>query len=116
MGIFAFATNSKQITIDRDGILCKSWFRTEFIRWDEIKDWGLSYCGQTRGEGNTYYLYFSRHECPVINECKKRLKGRMVKTLVIGNRYSEAVSSIVPFCSENTDIPPFIGQDKYHFF
>lgn len=34
----------------------------------------------------------------------------------MGSGYSEAVSSIIPFCSENTDIPPFIGKDKYHFF
>lgn len=116
MGLFALKTNSNQITIDRKGILCESWLRKELISWDEIKDWGLSYCGQTRGEGNTYYLYFSRHECSVINECKKRLKGKMVKTFVMGSGYSEAVSSIIPFCSENTDIQPFIGKDKYHFF
>lgn len=116
MGIFAFTTNSKQITIDGDGVLCKSWFHKEFIKWSEIEDWGLSYCGQTRWEGNTYYLYFSRRACPVINACKKKLKGRMVKTFVIGNDYSEAVSTIIPFCSEYTAVPPFVGKDKYHFF
>ena len=72
MGIFAFATNSKQITINNDGVLCKSWLHKTFVKWTDIKDWGLSYCGQTRFEGNTYYLYFSEHECPMKNDCKKK--------------------------------------------
>ena len=63
MGFFAFATNSKQITITGDGVLCASWFSKNFIKWADVKDWGLSYCGQTRWEGNTYYLYFSEQEC-----------------------------------------------------
>jgi len=114
MGVFAFAINSKQITISNDGVLCKSWFNEKFIKWSHIKDWGLSYCGQTRGEGNTYYLYFSKQECPIKNECKKKLKGKMIKTFVIGGDYSEALSEIIPFCKEKTDIIPFIGKDKFH--
>ena len=114
MGIFAFATNSKQITINNDGVLCKSWLHKTFVKWTDVKDWGLSYCGQTRFEGNTYYLYFSEHECPMKNDCKKKLKGKMIRTFVIGNDYSEAVSKIVPFCKEKTDIIPFVGKDKYH--
>lgn len=115
MGIFAFATNCKQITINSDGVLCESWFRKMFIKWADLKDWGLSYCGETRGEGNTYYFYFSEHECQIKNESKKRLKGKMIKTFVIGNDYLEAVSKIIPFCKDKTDITPFIGKDKYHF-
>ncbi len=114
LGIFAFSTNSKQIIINSDGVLCKSWINKKFIKWTNIKDWGLSYCGQTRFEGNTYYLYFSEHECPMKNDCKKKLKGKMIRTFVIGNDYSEAVSIIIPFCKEKTDIIPFVGKDKYH--
>jgi len=114
MGVFAFVTNSKQIAINSEGVLCKSWINTNFIKWADIKDWGLSYCGQTRFEGNTYYLYFSKHECQVKNECKKILKGKMIKTFVIGNDYSETVSKIIPFCKEKTSVIPFIGKDKYH--
>ncbi len=85
------------------------------MSWSEIRDWGLSYCGQTRYEGNTYYLYFSKKVYPVKNECRKKLKGKMIKTFVIGNDYAEAVSKIVPFCSERTGIEPFIGKNKHHF-
>lgn len=115
MGIFAFATNSKKITINSEGILCVSWFGKKFIKWTDIKDWGLSYCGQTRWEGNTYYLYFSEQECAIKNDCKKKLKGKMIKTFVIGNDFSEAVGKIVPFCEKKTYITPFIGKDGSHF-
>jgi len=116
LGIFAFVTNSRQITINDEGVLCKSLFSKAFIRWADIKDWGLSYCGQTRWEGNTYYLYFSKHECQIKNECKKKLKGKMIKTFIYGNDYFDAVNIIIAFCGEKTDKTPFVGKDKYHFW
>lgn len=115
IGTYAFVTNSKQITISDDGVLCNTWFTKEFISWSEIKDWGLSYCGQARWEGNTYYLYFSKSVYPIKNDCKKKLKGKMIKIFVIGNDYAEAVSKIVPFCNERTSVEPFIGKEKHHF-
>lgn len=115
MGISAFTVNSKQITINNDGVLCKSWFSKKFVKWSDIKDWGLSYCGQTRWEGNTYYLYFSEHTCPIKNDCKKKLKGKMIRTFVIGDDYFETISKIIPFCEERIEIMPFVGKDKYHF-
>ena len=115
MGIFTFEINSKKITINTDGVLCVSWFRKKFIKWTDVKDWGLSYCGQTRGEGNTYYLYFAEHVCRTKNECKKKLKGKMIKTIVISEEYSQAVSEIIHFCEDKTNVEPFIRKDKYHF-
>lgn len=115
MGVFSFATSSKQITISNDGVLCKSWFNKKFAKWSDIKDWGLSYCGQTRWEGNTYYLYFSEQECRIKNDCSKKLKGKMIKTFVIGGDYSETLRKIIPFCRERTNVEPFVGRDKYHF-
>lgn len=115
MGIFAFTTNSKQVLIDDDGILCNTWFVKKKLKWAEVKDWGLSYCGQTRGKGNTYYLYFSKELYPTKNECKKKLKGRMIKTYVFGNEYAEIVNKVIPFCALRTEVKPFIGKDKYHF-
>lgn len=115
MCVFSFLSNSKQVTINSDGILCKSRINKKFIKWSDIKDWGLSYCGQTRIEGNTYYLYFSEHECKVKNECRKNLKGKMIKTFVVGNEYFDAVDKVIPFCKDKTEIKPFIGKDKHHF-
>ena len=105
---------SKYIVISKEGISCHTCFKKEFIKWSNIKDWGLSYCGQTRCEGNTYYLYFSEHECPVKNECRKKLKGRMIKTFVISEDYYLVVDNVIPFCEEKTAVMPFIGKDKFH--
>ena len=115
MGIFAFVTNSKKIEINGEGVLCSTVFKKEFLKWSEIKDWGLSYCGLTRFEGNTYYLYFSKNPQKTKNECKKKLKGKMIKMHVIGNDYVEAVRDVIPFCREKTSAEPFIGKDKFHF-
>ena len=115
LGLSAIATSSKQIVIDSEGILCKTWFRKQYIKWPDVKDFGISYCGQTRGEGNTYYLYFSKHECPVKNQCRKKLKGKIIKTYVFEGHYTEVVNKVLPFCKDKTDIPPFVGKDKFHF-
>lgn len=115
IGISAFVTNSKKIEINDEGVLCCSFFEKMFLKWSEIEDWGLSYCGQTKGEGNTYYFYFSKNLQKTKNECKKALKGKMIKIEVIGNDYYEIVSMVIPFCKEKTSVEPFIGKDKYHF-
>lgn len=114
LGLSAAIQGSKQITIRMDGVQCKSLVKTEFLEWYEIKDWGLSYCGQTKGEGNTYYLYFSKQVFPVKNVCKKKLKGKMIKTHVYEDGYNDTVTEIVPFCKKRTRVEPFIGKDKYH--
>ena len=115
MGFYSLEAYSKKIIINSEGVLASSWFRKKLFKWDDIKDWGLSYCGQTKGEGNTYYLYFAKQVCTAKNDCKKKLKGKMLKTFVIGEDYKEAFDVIIPFCAEKTDVKPFIAKDKYHF-
>ena len=112
--IFSFVTGSKKIIINDDGILCSTFLKKNLLKWAEIKDWGLSYCGQTKGEGNTYYFYFSHEPQRNKNECKKRLKGKMIKTYIIGDDYSEVLSKVIPFCKERTSVEPFIAKDKFH--
>lgn len=116
MGLFALETCSRKISIDHRGVYCRSWFRKDFLAWSEIRDWGLSYCGQTRGEGNTYYLYFSPDLCTVKNEFSKKLKGKMLKTFVIGDDYADAINKIIPFCREKTGVVPFVAEDEFHLF
>jgi hypothetical protein len=115
VGISFLASGSKQVTINDQGVLCHSLFGKTFIPWPEIADWGMSYCGQIKGEGNTYEVYFSKHPCSIKNDCSKRLKGKMIKTFVYKNEYQEAVDKIVPFCKKYTTVEPFIGVDKFHF-
>lgn len=112
--VYGFRTGSQQITIGSEEILCKTWFGKKTIKWSDIKDWGLSYCGQTRGEGNTYYLYFSEHECEVKNECRKNLKGKMIKTTIFEDDYFKVIDKVIPFCADKTSVVPFVGRDKFH--
>lgn len=113
--IWSIKQCSKYIVISKEGVSCCTLLSKEKVLWDDIKDWGLSYCGQTRGEGNTYYLYFSKHECPNKNDCKKKLKGKMIKFILFGEEYQEVLNFVIPFCSEKTNVKPFVGKDKYHF-
>lgn len=115
MVVFAFNTNSKKMILNVEGILCKSLLNKKFIEWTDVKDWGLSYCGQTRGEGNTYYLYFAKNECRTKNDCKKKLKGKMIKIIVMGDEYLQMVNEVISFCEDKTNVSPFIAKDKYHF-
>lgn len=114
IGIFAFLAVYKKIEINDEGVLCRSFFKKTLFKWSEIRDWGLSYCGQTRFEGNTYYFYFSKEPQEIKNVCKKKLKGKMIKVLVVGSEYAEVVSKVIPFCKKRTSIEPFIGKDKFH--
>lgn len=107
---------SKKTIINSDGILCKTFAYQRFIAWSDVKDWGLSYCGQSKHMGNNYYLYFSDHECKIKNDCKKKLRGSMIKTIVIeSDDYGAVLSTVIPFCSKKTDLKPFIGKNKFHF-
>ena len=112
---YCLFTAYKQITLTQEGIFCATWFGKTYLPWSEVKDWGLSYCGQTKGQGNTYHLYFSDHQCSVKNDCKKKLKGKMIKTYLYGDDYYQATRTIIPFGGELTPVKPFIGKDKYHF-
>ena len=107
--------HSKYMVISAEGIRSCTCFKKAFVAWDDVRDWGISYCGQTRWKGNTYFVYFSKEEHPVQNECKKKLKGNMLKTFVYEEDYGEAVNILIPFCADKTDVAPFVGKDRYHF-
>lgn len=119
MGIIALVLGTKKIIINGDGVTSKTLLSSKILLWSEIKDYGLSYCGKS-GRGwsveNTYYLYFSKKKQQEKNECKKRLKGKMIKVTVIGGSYGEVINKVLPFCMERTAIEPFVGADKAHFW
>ena len=115
-GFFIGLTNAtKKVIINTEGVTCKTLFSKKEYLWSEIEDWGISYCGKTRGEGNTYDFYFSKNQQRTKNECRKLLKGKMIKTLVFESEYELVVGDVIPFCSSKTFIQPFIGVNKHHF-
>jgi hypothetical protein len=115
IGFTAFKESSKMVIINDEGVLLKSFLGNRFLAWSEIADFGISYCGQTRGSGNTYDLYFSEKIHPVKNECSKILRGKMIKITINGNWYSDIVYKVMPYCREKTTVTPFVGKHKYHF-
>lgn len=107
---------TKKVIISIESVTCKTIFSKKEYLWSEIEDWGISYSGNTRGEGNTYDFYFSKNPQSGKNECRKRLKGEMIKTFVFESEYERVVKDVIPFCSSRTFIEPFIGVDKHHFW
>lgn len=115
IGLVCFINALKVLTINSEGVLCRS-IKKEFIAWADVKDWGLSYCGQTRFEGNTYYLYFSKEVLGRKNDERKRLKRATVKIIVLDSEFCEVLDGIVAPCRDYVQIPPFIPERKVHFF
>jgi hypothetical protein len=115
MSVAFFSMGSRQIILSDAGVCSKSWFKEELLDWSDIEDYGLSYCGQTQGEGNTYYLYFSKQTFAVKDNYRKKLRGKMIKTIIMSSDYAETVNVVIPFCRRRTHIEPFIAIDKHHF-
>ena len=111
--VYAFSSFGTRLVIDGKGVSQTSFLPKRTLPWANVADWGLSYCGQTRGEGSTYYLYFSEKRQKNKNQSAKRLRGKMIKIVVIGGDYREIVTRVVPFCQTRTQIEPFIGGDAF---
>ncbi len=115
-GFLVGLTNAtKKMIINSEGVTTKNLFSKKTYLWAEIEDYGVSYSGNTRGEGNTYDLYFSKQPQKTKNECRKRLKGKMLKTYIFETDYTIVAEDIMPFCRQYTAVEPFVGEDKFHF-
>lgn len=114
MGFSLVYTFGKKTIIDSEGITTSFLFYKKELEWREIQDYGISYCGQTRNEGNTYYLYFATEEQNIKNRFKKKLKGNMIKITVVGENYYEVTKKVIPFCQRKTSVTPFIADDGFH--
>lgn len=106
--------SSKRIIITKSGVLYRSCFAKKFYDWDDIKEWGLSYCGKERHKGNIYYFYFSKKISKPKNDCSIKLQGRNIKMYVFQEDYMALFDKVIPFCEKCTRVDPFIGKDKFH--
>ena len=104
----------KTTVLDLEGVTVKFLSYTKKIEWREIKDYGISYFGKAKGDGNMYHLYFATVEQKQKTSCKKKLKGNMVKVTIMHEDYQEVIESVIPFCQTKTSVVPFIGEDKFH--
>ena len=113
-GVLTFIAGSKRITINREGVRYASLFRKEFLKWDEIQDWGLSYCGRGQWIRNIYILYFAQNRLTAKNDEKKKLKGKRITYYIVGDEYDEMSNAIIPFCLSYTKTTPFLPKYKVH--
>lgn len=50
--------------------------RTRFIPWIDVKDWGFSQLGYSRGEGMLYVFYISPVRLTTVSRTRKRIPAR----------------------------------------
>ena len=78
MAIYGFRTSIKKVTVNSEGVSIQILFIKNHYYWSEIKDFGLSYSGSTRGGRHYYDLYFAKEKQKTKNKYKKKLKGKMI--------------------------------------
>lgn len=115
MGIYSIVAGLRTVVVDEFGVSCSVLFFKRSYYWEDITDFGISYCGQARGEGKTYYLYFSKRVQRTKDKYKKRLKGQMIKTFIYQKHYSDVTDELFPFCRKFARVEPFVAEDKFHF-
>lgn len=113
LACFAFLTGCKTVTIDETGVVCRMLCFKQSLTWAAIKDYGASYSGQTRWDGATYTIYFAPKVQRTKNDRKKKLRGPMIKTYIVGDTYSDVIGKVFPFCAKFTDVPAFAAKEKF---
>ncbi len=104
----------KKTIVDSNGITVTFLAYKKEFAWMDVKDYGLSYSGKARGDGNIYDLYFSTKEQEFKNKCRKKLKGNMIKVIIVEDDYQNVIEKIIPFCQTKTCVTPFIGENRFH--
>lgn len=104
----------KKTVLDSEGITVTFLSYKKEIEWREVKDYGISYSGKARGDGNVYDLYFATEEQKQKNKFRKKLKGNMIKIIIMGEDYYKVTENVIPFCRTKISVIPFVGEDKFH--
>ena len=104
----------KKTVLDSEGITVTFLSYKKELGWQEIKDYGVSYSGKAKADGNVYDFYFATEEQVQKNNFRKKLKGNMIKILVVGEDYYVVTEKVIPFCKSKSSVNPFIGEDKFH--
>jgi len=106
----SFIEAGKKVILCDTGIYSCTLISEDFIDWNEVKDWGLSYYGRARGGGEIFYLYFSKNVFKIKSARKKKLKGKMIKIEIFDAEYVKTLNNVIPYCKKRTFVKPFIGE------
>lgn len=94
-GFFNFIALSKVLILNEHGILCKSIVKETFLNWSEVKDYGLSYSGNTRNGSATFDLYFSKEILETKNADEKKTRSSTIRVMVVGRKYKKVIDKII---------------------
>lgn len=110
LGIFELNSGSKKITIDSRGISCKSLFKRQYLKWTDVKDYGISYTGETRYRDSTYYFYFAESLKPTQSDVSKKMDVNTIKIFLFKKDRDRIEKEIIPFCQQYSKLSPFISK------
>lgn len=136
--VISFLQNYRYVRIDNTGVHFKFLFFKQHIRFEDIKDYGLSYVGKEYDFsrlfrkrrhfnvviGRIYTAYFSVQKCDAdLNTGKKKLRGVKVRWLIVcpltvhpdapsGPLFLEEVFN---FCEAKTGIKAFVPGNAHPF-
>jgi len=108
--IFELNSGSKKIVIDSEGISCKSLFQRQYIQWTDVKDYGISYKGETRYRDSTYYFYFAESVKPTQSDVSKEIDVHTMKIFIFKKDRDRIEKEIIPFCRKYSEVSPFISK------
>lgn len=95
------------LTIDQSGIKSKLLFIEKKIAWNELQDFGFSYYGETRYDGELFNLYFSCETLKTNKNGKKKLNGKTIRVYVHDDEYDTFESEVISFCRRHTSLSPY---------
>ena len=95
------------VEISSEGITYTDWFKKKNILWCELKDYGISFEGRSKGVNN-YTLFFSDEILPEKNMNKKKLKGVAIKLDMVQVDYAGIYTKLIPYCNRYTGLKPFL--------
>lgn len=108
-------TLGERYELDEKGVHLRYTFRRErLLRWDEVRDWGVTQVWYSKQKDLTHMLYFSPAELPVIGMAYKKLDGRkdMCALGIHVTDYNEMVDiGLWDFCRSRLAAPPYIPAD-----
>lgn len=136
--VISFLQNYRYVRIDNTGVHFKFLFFKQHIRFEDIKDYGLSYVGKEYDFsrlfrkrhrfgiviGRIYTVYFSVQKCDAdLNIGKKKLRGVKVLwlkvcPLVASSKVQNGplfLESVFDFCEAKTGIKPFVPGNALDF-
>ncbi len=140
--IVNFFDSPYPLVIDENGIHVKFHYFKQHIRFEDIKDYGMSYVGKKYDflsgfGGNRYYysrnrivsgriykVYFSTNECEFdVNKGMKKLRGvkawwlDICPLVVYPNSPNEPLflEQVFSFCEAKTGIKPFVPGNAHDF-